>query len=395
MRVALLQNFIAPYRVPLYERLQAKVAALRVFVSTRMESDRAWDVEWGTLDVVVQNNLTLIRPHRDELGFRRMLHLHIPYDTLPRLWRYRPDVVISVELGARTLQAAIHGMLRPSTRLLIWCKLSEHSERSWGRIRLLLRRFLLARADAVLVNGESGARYIARFGVPDHRIHRINQPVDVAVFAAAIRTRPETARTRLLCCGALSERKGVVPFLRELDLWARAHPDERLELWWLGDGDMRAALQAVPCAPNLAQRFLGAVPYADLPGWYAQADILAFPSLLDEWGLVVNEAMACGLPVLGSRYAQAVTELVEDGVNGWIFDPLSSHSVQGALERLRSVSPEDLVRMRTAARARIAALTPETAAAKIHDAIVAAAGPPRARAAARARPELAEPRPRA
>ncbi len=369
MRVALLQNFVAPYRVPLYERLRDHISALKVFVSTPMESDRTWKVEWGTLDVVVQNNLTLRHPFRDPGGFTRTLQIHFPYDTLPRLWRYRPDAVISVELGPRSLQAALYKILRPSVRLLVWCKLSEHTERGWGGFRHVLRRMILARADGVLVNGESGARYIARFGVPDDRIFRINQPVDVGMFTRAKRRRPETARARLLCCGVLSDRKGVVPFLRQLDLWARAHPSQQREIWWLGDGEARAELEAFSCAPNLTQRFIGAVPYAELPEWYAEADILAFPSLLDEWGLVVNEAMASGMPVLGSIYAQAVTELVADGGNGWIFDPASEASVQAALDRIEAVSPEELVRMREAARQRIATLTPETAATKIFDAL--------------------------
>ena len=187
MRVALLQNFVAPYRVPLYERLRECCEAFRVFVSTPMESDRTWKVEWGTLDVVVQKNLTIHRVKSDARGFKRTIQIHIPYDTIPSLWRYKPDVVISVELGMRTLQATLYKILRPSTRLLIWCKLSEHSEIGWGWTRVALRRFLLARADGVLVNGESGARYIAGFGVADQDIYRINQPVDVAMFATAAR----------------------------------------------------------------------------------------------------------------------------------------------------------------------------------------------------------------
>ncbi len=370
MRVALLQNFIAPYRVPLYESLRECGAALRVFISTRMESDRSWAAEWGSLDVVVQRTLTMRRTHRAPNGFSRTLQVHFPYNTLPLLWRYRPDAVITVELGLRSLQVVLYKMLRPSTRVLIWCKLSEHSERGWGRLRIALRRFLLARADAVMVNGESGARYIASFGVPDRHIYRINQPVDVALFEAAQRQRPDGEWRRLLCCGLLTPRKGVVPFLTELDYWARAHPDQHLELWWLGDGALRPTLEAFACAPNLRQRFLGAVPYAELPHWYSQSDILAFPSLLDEWGLVVNEAMASGLPVMGSCYAQAVTELVEDGVNGWIFDPASSASVQAALDRIHATPPAQLAQMRAAGRARIAGLTPATAAAKIYRAIL-------------------------
>ena len=108
MRVALLQNFVAPYRVLFYERLAAKVGAFRVFVSTPMESDRCWAVEWGTLDVAVQRNLTVRRPYHDGLGFSRELQMHLPYDTIPRLLKFRPDAVISVELGARSLQAVLY-----------------------------------------------------------------------------------------------------------------------------------------------------------------------------------------------------------------------------------------------------------------------------------------------
>ena len=53
--------------------------------------------------------------------------------------------------------------------------------------------------------------------------------------------------------------------------------------------------------------------------------VLVFPTLADEWGLVVNEALAAGVPVLGSLYSQAVEELVRDGENGWTFRPDRMH----------------------------------------------------------------------
>jgi glycosyltransferase involved in cell wall biosynthesis len=382
MRVALLQNFVAPYRIAFYECLARRAGTLKVFVSTPMESDRHWAVEWGTLDVTVQRNLTFRRPYRDMLGYERELQIHVPYDTIARLWRYRPDAVISVELGPRSLQAVLYKLLRPSVRLLIWCKLSEHSERGWGGARQALRRFILRHADAVLVNGESGARYIAGFGVPDSAIFRVNQPVDVSTFAAAPRERPDTALSRILCAGTLTSRKGLVPFARALSDWAEANPEREIEVWWLGDGELRGTLAALPLPRNLTQRFCGAVPYADMPGYYAACDLLAFPSLCDEWGLVVNEAMAAGLPVLGSIYAQAVTELVHDGEQGWLFDPAQKSAMRGALGCALNTPPERIVQMRAAARARIAQLTPDSAAERIMRALTAGRGATRRRAPA-------------
>jgi glycosyltransferase involved in cell wall biosynthesis len=376
MRVALLMNFIAPYRVTLLEALRDRVSELRVFISTPMERERAWQVDWGSLDVVVQRNLSFGGTYTDVFDFSRKLQIHFPYDTLPQLFRHRPDVVISGELGLRSLQAAIYKMLRPKVTFLIWATLSEHSERGWGRMRQKLRQVILGKADGVLVNGESGARYIARFGLPQDRIYRINQPVDVALFAAEPRRRPAAANTRLLFAGMLTARKGLLPFVACVTAWARANPQRTIELWWLGDGELAPVLAACDLPGNVSQRFLGHVAYRALPQFYAQADILMFPSLLDEWGLVVNEAMAAGLPVLGSIYSQAVEELVEDGRTGWVFDPLSASSIHDALDRALNTSPLLLAEMRDRVRERIADLTPANAGQRIARALEGlAAGP--------------------
>ncbi len=377
MRVALLMNFIAPYRVPLLEAVRDRVDELRVFISTPMESDRAWEVDWGSLDVVVQRNVTVRRPYRDTFGFGRQLQIHVPYDTLPRLLGYAPDVVISGELGARSLQAAAYRALRPSSALLIWGTLSEHSERGWGGFRKAARRVILRRADGALVNGESGARYIRGFGMPDKRIFHVNQPVDVTLFSATPRRRADVALTRLLHVGTLTGRKGLTGFSRALAEWGRRNPERVLEVWWVGDGEQRAELEATDLPPNISQHFWGNVPYAALPGIYADADALFFPTLLDEWGLVVNEAMAAGLPVLGSIYSQAVEELLADGMNGWAFNPLGGASTLAALDRMFATSPSQLAIMREAARQRIMPLTPAAASEHILRAIHHAAHPDR------------------
>ena len=369
MRVSLLTNFIAPYRVTLLERLRDRVGALSVLLSTPMERDREWAPAWGTLDVRVQRTLTIRRDKGYTGGFARRLEIHVPWDTLPLLAGSRPDAVISGELGMRSLQAALYRLTRRRMPLLIWATLSEHSERDWGWMRRTLRRFILACADGVFVNGESGARYVAGFGVPDGRIFRLNQPVDVEIFAREPRTRTQDNVIRLLCAGVITARKGLEPFAQLLIDWADRHPEQSIELWWVGDGDRRAALQALALPPNLRFRFLGHVSYDQLPSVYAQVDLFAFPTLLDEWGLVVNEAMAAGLPVLGSIYSQAVEELVSENQTGWIYDPHDRSAAELALGRALGVSAGRRAEMGQLARARILPLTPDAQAARIAEAI--------------------------
>ena len=365
MRAALLINFVAPYRVKLFEHVRGLLGELRIMVSTPMEADRHWVPSWGTLDVVVQRTITLRRHMRDVTGFDRTLQIHFPLDTLPRLFLFRPDVVISVELGLRSLQAVLYKRLRPRVPLIIWCKLSEHSERSWGGLRLWLRRLILNHANAVLVNGESGARYIGSLGVTCGPIVRLNQTVEVTRFNAVERAPPPQGIVRLLHVGHLNVRKGVVPFARTLILWAQHNPERTVEITWLGDGENRAELEAMCWPGNLRAAFLGNLPYDDVPEVYGRNDILVFPTLLDEWGLVVNEAMASGMPVLGSRYSQAVEELVVPGVNGWVFDALKEEDVTQALNSALATPAGQLAAMGEAARQRSLKLTPQATAAGI------------------------------
>ena len=240
-RVALLMNFVAPYRVKLFQAVRRELDAFRIFVSTSMEPDRPWTPDWTDLDVVMQKTLTFPVRHRQN-GFDQQLFIHFPYDTMARLYRYDPDVVVSGELGLRSLQAALYRRLRPRSRLIIWATLSEYSETGWGGVRAALRRFILRCADGVIVNGASGARYIQTIN-PSVRIFTMNQPVDLPRFLAVPLERPPEVARRLIFSGRLIGQKGVIEFQRAAAEWARTRPHLTLDFIWLGDGELRPALE--------------------------------------------------------------------------------------------------------------------------------------------------------
>ena len=107
----------------------------------------------------------------------------------------------------------------------------------------------------------------------------------------------------------------------------------------VGDGPLRVPLEEQYRDSGLMLNWVGNVQYDELPRWYGEAEFLVFPTLGDEWGLVVNEALAAGLPVIGSSYSQAVEELVRCGENGWVFAPESVGAVQQAIVCLLYTSP--------------------------------------------------------
>ena len=372
-KVVILTNFIAPYQAPVYRALQERLGNLRLhlrlLVSTPMEPNRSWPTDWEGLQVRVQRNLTFHRTWRHPAGFSEPLYVHVPFDTLWLLWRYRPGIVISSEMGLRTLQAATYRRLNSKSRLIIGADLSEHTEQGRGRVREYLRAWLLREADAVRVNGESGARYIRRFGVPNEAIFRVPFTTDVAAFASAYSPNSPEGICRLLYVGQFTERKGLQPFLKTLSRWCTKHSQRALELWLIGDGPLRSALESMHIASNLRLRILGDCPYDRLPALYAQADVLVLPTMADTWGLVVNEAMAARLPILGSLYSQAVEELVEEGVNGWTFRPDRGGETFDALDRALQTPPEVLRSMGRVARSKALELTPDAVADRLMEVI--------------------------
>jgi glycosyltransferase involved in cell wall biosynthesis len=295
--------------------------------------------------------------------------IQFPYDTITQLRRFRPDVIVSGELGLRTLQASVYRKLARASRLVVWATLSEVTEEGRGIVRTILRPGLLRSADAILVNGRSGARYVERLGTPKERVFCAPQTTDVAGFLANPGIRTEPNCRRLLYAGRLIELKGLLPFLSNLANWAKSHPEQLVDFSIVGDGPLRGALAAYPAPRNLSVRLLGHVPYHRLPEIYARGGILVFPTLADEWGMVVVEGMASGLPILGSLYSQAVEDLVVNGQTGWTFRPDEIGEVKLAIDRALSASIEELDRMGLAARQRVQSMTPAAMAEQMVAAI--------------------------
>jgi glycosyltransferase involved in cell wall biosynthesis len=332
-----------------------------------MEQERGWPPTWGDLPVTVQRTLAWHQTVRHPGGFAERNTIHFPIDTFAQLDLFRPDVVITGELGLRSLLASWYCLRHRGTGLVLWATLSERSEAGRGRLRNLLRRWLVRRVDAVIVNGASGARYMVALGMPPEGIVQMPYSMNLGAFRG-MATRTADSEHRLLHVGQMIERKGVVLLLRALARHAAANPNRRLEIWFAGDGPQRHAVETASRPANLCIRLLGHVPYGALREIYAQCGILAFPTLSDEWGMVVNEAMAAGLPVLGSIHAQAVEELVRDGITGWVFDPGDPLSLDRAVDRAMATPATALDVMRAQAFDAVGNITPERMADRMIEA---------------------------
>ncbi|MBN1265951.1 MAG: glycosyltransferase family 4 protein [Anaerolineales bacterium] len=346
-RILILTNYLPPYRVKLLRELQKEVK-VRSLLSTAMEANRNWEVDWKDLDVRLQLTLTLPQRWRHPIGFSEKWFLHIPLDTGRLVREYDPHAVVSAELGARTLGACFAAH-RAKVPFIIWAKLSDHTEKGWGRVRFYLRRYILSRADSVLVNGEAGRRYLRQYNFPEERMFTVPYSVDLSSYSPIEDLSP-VVPGRILLVSALQERKGIIPFLETAIRWCERNPDRYLEMSFIGTGPLRTSIEQHPRPANLQIRMPGVLAFEEMPSVYSQADLLAFPTLADEWGQVVSESLASGRPVLGSLYSQAVEELIIEGENGWVFHPDFPGEMEAALSRALAVSPETLQRMGRKAR---------------------------------------------
>ncbi len=367
LRVALLTNSLSPHTLPLCEGINRRVRELRAFVSAPSDTFHDFPRPQASFKIVVQRSFNALRLRYRTEDFSIREPMHLPMDTVPQLVRYKPDVILSGQFGARTLFAILYRKFHPRVRLVLWAALSVHTESERSRLRRGLRRWMLRRVDGVFVNGRSGEQYLRALGFSGPA-WRIPYTIDDSLFRSS-RYEPQAQDLRLLFCGRVDLTKGVLRFCRALHRWCAEHPQRRIRLQIIGNGPDCASIQALPPLANLSLHLLPRIGQKELAGYYHQADIFAFPSLLDEWGVVVNEAMSAGLPVLGSIYSQAAVELIADGANGWLCDPKSEENLFASLHRALCTSAEELRSMSACARSTVDKIAPGVIAERAVQAI--------------------------
>lgn len=225
---------------------------------------------------------------------------------------------------------------KPGVRVLLRGEAHLDCLRGKG-LRKLVHKWLLMRlfrgVDRFLAVGTANREFYLAYGVPAEKISLMPYVVDNDFFrkhfegsreaTAALRAglALEPGRPVVLYAGKLINIKSVDTIIRALHLAARSlQPGGRPYLVIVGDGELRTSLEALAkeFLPGDV-RFVGFQPQSALPAWYALADVFVLPSTFEPWGLVVNEAMNAGKPIIASDKVGAHGDLIVPGVNGGVF----------------------------------------------------------------------------
>jgi len=187
-------------------------------------------------------------------------------------------------------------------------------------------------AEAVVVITPRLCRLLLSDGVDEDRVHVIPPGVNPSLFDGPFEDPfAGVGRPRVLFVGRLAPQKGV----RNLVAAAGLLEDPSAQVLLVGDGPERPALEREAERIGLGDRlhFLGFVAHDRLPAVLAHADLLVLPSLYEELGTVLLEAMQAGLPIVASKTG-GIPDVIEDGVNGLLVPPGNPEALAHAIDRL-------------------------------------------------------------
>lgn len=232
----------------------------------------------------------------------------------------------------------------------------------WKReLKRLFYPFFIRGYDLCLPYGERSADYLRHFG--GRNAHLIPHVVDHAWFekqARWLRERRGEIREAFgvppgavcfLFCGKFEEKKRPGDLLLALERLTRDVSCEAVHLLLVGGGVLEGELRRATSEKRLPVSFAGFLNQGQIAEAYVAADVLALPSNSQEtWGLVVNEAMACGLPVVVSDSCGCSTELVREGETGFRFPEGDIDALAEAMRKMRMLPEEKRTRMGAAAQ---------------------------------------------
>lgn len=238
--------------------------------------------------------------------------------------REKPDAVIVAGFSSATMKVFFRKLLK-GTPFIIFSGTIEKGGRSGSLIRKLQRKFLCSNASAFVAYGSLAKEYLVKSGAKAEKVFIGRNTVDTRFFAEeTAKLRAEYGKgdgiVRFTYLGYLVPRKNVKLLLESVKIVAQKRNDFRLDI--IGDGVSLDDLKNYVSENRLENvvEFHGFRQKQEIPAFFARSSGLLFQTDFDIWGLVLNEAMAAGVPCLSSPNAGATNDLIQEGITGFEVD---------------------------------------------------------------------------
>lgn len=342
IRVLFVQPLLAPYLIPRYQAL-AESGSLEVHIALEAEKfiERpGWmpkpipKCHIHILDSYLKTKTFAVK----DKGFKESYTKAVPYGLVTTIKKVKPHMVIVCNptefifaLIAHATDGFLLGLILEDTPV---------SEQRKSSLVKWLRKRIYRFADFAFCFSKDAEIYARDIGFAGNLLRSswsispewMNSKNDEGVYRQ-VHTKAELqSPIQFLYVGAFSERKGVMLLLRAWRKFTESNTAVKLVL--LGDGSLREQMEKYCAEHGITNVIMpGHLPYDDTKQLYLSSNVFILPTMEDLFGLVVTEAMAFGLPVLTTIYTGA-RELVKEGENGYIFDPLDNQAIVKSLEKM-------------------------------------------------------------
>lgn len=374
-RLVILTEIISPYRIPLFNCLaqDSEVDLHVIFLSENDPGLRQWKV----YKEEIRFSHEVLPSWRRRVGKSNVL---LNGRVLHALRQAAPQAILCGGYNyVASWQALMWARFR-NVPFLLWSESNRYDARGGHAIVEMLKAEFIQNCDGFVVPGRSAEEYLDAHNLRKDRIFTAPNAVDNDLFcslaqvarqdATAVRRELDLPNRYVLFVGRLVPEKGVFELLQA---YAALDQDLRQQvgLVFVGDGSCRAELQKQASALTEGTiKFPGFAQRDQLPAYYALAEMLVLPTYTDTWGLVVNEAMACGLPVIVSRVAGCVSDLIQENQTGLVIEPKDVSSLKSAMVHL-ATRPDLCANMGAHARQHITRFSPRAWSEAIADAVKA------------------------
>jgi 1,2-diacylglycerol 3-alpha-glucosyltransferase len=369
-RLVIITELIAPYRIPVFNILarNPEIDLHVLFLAETHPSVRQWRIYLDDIGFSYQ----VLSSWRRKLGRYDLL---VNQNVSQALAHAVPDLILCGGYNYLASWQAQRWAKRNQVPFLLWSESTVNDQRPGSRLLDSLKQIFFDNCHGFVVPGTSARNYVRQMGTAEDRIFLAPNAVDIDLFASgadSARANALRLRARLglpsryfLFVGRLVKAKGVSDLLEAYAGLSRELRSQ-IALVLAGGGPLRAQLesQAQSVHPGTIY-FPGFVDRDELAAYYGLAECLVFPTHTDTWGMVVNEAMACGLPVICSRVAGCASDLI--GSNGKLVPASKIEELTRALEEI-AISPGLREQMSLRSRELIRRYSPEHCAAGIAEA---------------------------
>jgi len=339
-RILVVFDFIGPYHAARLRSISPNFELVALECST-VSRDTNW---LNSCESNVQKRTLVSKGDVTQFGFAELKSR-----VKQALTELKPDVVVVAGWADRVSLSVLKWSFANRVPAVVMSE-SQSDDCRRNSITEWVKSKILESCSTGLVGGQTHRAYLESLGMPSDSIFLGYDAVDNDYFTRCVDeirssnidfgVTHELPKKFFLATCRFIEKKNLIRLLEAYAEYAKSSVDSPWHLVLLGEGDLRATIECKIAELQLSSmvHLPGFAQYSQIPKYYAAASALIHASTVEQWGLVVNEAMASRLPVLVSERCGSARELIQPNINGLIFNPLDVGAISDSMIQMASMS---------------------------------------------------------